>query len=160
MIDTRDLWINTKRESLITAIGAVDVVVINEVEARALAKRGSLLNAARWILDVGPEVVIIKCGEYGSVMVSDTTYFTAPAYPLELVKDPTGAGDSFAGGFLGYLDKAGEVTLQTMKRAMIQGSAAASFTIQEFGVDRLRSLTPEDIIKRYRELYQFTQFED
>jgi len=160
MLDTMDFWIDKKRGALTTAMSAVDVVTLNEREARALAKSEGTLSAAKWILNLGPKAVIVKQGEYGAVMVSDTTYFTAPAYPLEQVKDPTGAGDTFAGGFLGYLDKAGEVTPQTMKRAIIHGCATASFTVQEFGVDRLRSLTPEDITKKYREFYQFTHFED
>jgi len=160
MLDTMDFWIHNKERTLTMAMSAVDVVTLNEGEARALAKSQSILSAARWILNLGPKTVIVKRGEYGVVMADETSYFAAPAYPLEQVKDPTGAGDTFAGGFLGYLDKAGEVTPQTMKRAIIHGSAAASFTVQEFGVDRLRSLTPEDITKRYQEFYQFTHFED
>ena len=158
MLDTMDLWIHNQREALMATIGAVDVVTMNEEEARALAKNQNIISAARWILDLGPKTVIIKRGEYGVIMVSQTGYFAAPACPLEQVKDPTGAGDTFAGGFLGYLDRAGEVTPQTMKRAVVHGCAAASFTVEEFGVDRLRSVTPEDIARRYQELYQCTQF--
>ncbi len=159
MLDTMDFWINNKREALTTAMSAVDVVTMNEGEARALAGTDSILSAARWILNLGPKMVIIKRGEYGCAMVNETGYFTAPACLLEQVRDPTGAGDSFAGGFLGYLDKAGELTEQTIKRAIIHGCATASFTVEEFGVDRLRSLTPEAITKRYQGLYECTHFE-
>ena len=158
MLDTMDFWIHQKEGSLIRAMSAVDVVTVNEGEARALAKKQNIVSAARWILNLGPKMVIIKQGEYGVTMVSQNDYFTAPACPLEQVKDPTGAGDTFAGGFLGYLDKAGEVTPQTMQRAIFHGCATASFTVEEFGVDRLRSVTPEDIAKRYQELHQCTQF--
>ena len=105
-------------------------------------------------------MVIIKRGEYGCVMVNKAGYFTAPACLLEEVKDPTGAGDTLAGGFLGYLDKAGEITEQTIKRALIHGSATASFTVEEFGVERLRSLTLDDIAARYQEFREFCHIED
>jgi sugar/nucleoside kinase (ribokinase family) len=157
MLDTMDFWIQQKEGPLTMAMGAVDVVTVNEGEARALAKKQNIVSAARWILNLGPKTVIIKQGEYGVTMVSQNDYFAAPACPLEQVKDPTGAGDTFAGGFLGYLDKAGEVTPQTMQRAIFHGCATASFTVEEFGVNRLRSVTPEDIARRYQELHQCTQ---
>lgn len=158
MLDTMDFWINNKKESLTSAMSAVDVVTMNEGEARLLAQNESILSAARWILNLGPKMVIIKRGEYGCAMVNEAGYFTAPACLLEQVKDPTGAGDTFAGGFLGYLDRVGELTEQTMKTAIIHGCATASFTVEEFGVERLRSITTDDITKRYQELYQCTQF--
>ena len=160
MLDTMDFWINNKREALTTAISSVDVVTMNEGEARLLAQRESILNSARWILDFGPAMVIIKRGEYGCAMINQNGYFTAPACLLEQVKDPTGAGDTFAGSFLGYLDKVGEVTEETIKKALIHGCAVASFTVEEFGVDRLRSLTPEDIAGRYQEFQKFSHLED
>ncbi len=160
MLDTMDLWINNKREALTTVMSAVDVVTMNEGEARALVKTESILSAAKWILTLGPKMVIIKRGEYGCVMVNEKGYFTAPACLLEEVKDPTGAGDTFAGGFLGYLDKAGEITEQAIKRAIIHGCATASFTVEEFSVERLRSLTPEDITKRYQEFHEFCHIEE
>lgn len=160
MLDTMDFWINKKRRPLTEAISAVDVVTMNEGEARTLAESESILSAARWILNFGPKMVIIKRGEYGCVMVNSAGYFTAPACLLERVKDPTGAGDTFAGGFLGYLDRAGELTPQAIKRALIHGCATASFTVEEFGVERLRSLKAEDIARRYREFYQFSHLED
>ena len=160
MLDTRDFWIENKRESLTRAMSAVDVVTMNEGEARALAETKSILTAAKWILNLGPKMAIIKRGEYGCIMVNETSCFIAPAYLLEQVKDPTGAGDTFAGGFLGYLDKAGELTEQTIKRAIIHGSATASFTVEEFSVERLHSLTAEDITKRYQEFYWFSHIEN
>lgn len=160
MLDTRDFWIDNKKEQLTAAMSGVDVVTMNEGEARALAKTESILSAAKWILNLGPKMVIIKRGEYGCTMVNEGGYFTAPACLLEQVKDPTGAGDTFAGGFLGYLDRAGEITEQSIKRAIIHGSATASFTVEEFGVDRLRSLTLEDIAERYQGLYECTHFEE
>jgi len=160
MLDTMDLWINNKREALTTVMSAVDVVTMNEGEARALVETESILSAANWILTLGPKLVIVKRGEYGCVMVNEKGYFTAPACLLEEVKDPTGAGDTFAGGFLGYLDKAGEITEQAIKRAIIHGSATASFTVEEFSVERLRSLTPEDIAVRYQEFHEFCHIEE
>ena len=160
MLDTMDFWIHNKREALTAAIGAIDVVTMNEGEARTFAGTYSTLTAARTILNLGPKMVIIKQGEYGCAMVGEDGYFSAPAYPVEDVKDPTGAGDTFAGGFLGYLDKAGELTPQSIRKAIIHGCATASFTVEEFGVDRLRSLTLEDIAKRYQELHQCTHFEE
>ena len=159
MLDTRDLWIHGKKEALTAAISAVDVVTMNEGEARAFAGTYGTLTAARAILDLGPRIVLIKQGEYGCAMIGEGGYFSAPACPLEDVKDPTGAGDTFAGGFLGYLDKAGEITPQSTRRAIFHGCAAASFTVEEFGVDRLRSLTLEDISRRYQELLRCTHFE-
>ena len=131
-----------------------------EGEVRAFTGPYGTLAAAKTILNMGPKILIIKQGAYGCAMFGEDGYFSAPACLLEEVKDPTGAGDTFAGGFLGYLDKAGEMTPQTIRRAIIHGCATASFTVEEFGVDRLRSLTLEDIAKRYQELHQCTHFED
>jgi len=160
MLDTMDLWINTKREALLKTMSNVDVVTMNEGEARVLVDTESILTAAKWILTLGPKMVIIKRGEYGCAMFDKQGYFTAPACLLEYVKDPTGAGDTFAGGFLGYLDKAGEITRKTIKRAIIHGSATASFTVEEFGVERLRSLTQKEIQTRYQDFYDFCNIEE
>jgi len=159
MLDTRDLWIHNKREALTKAISAVDVVTMNEEEARAFAKTYGTLTAAKALLSLGPRIAIIKQGEYGCAMIGEDGYFSVPACPLEDVKDPTGAGDTFAGGFLGYLDRAGEITPRSVRKAIVTGCAIASFTVEEFGIDRLRSLTLEDIERRYQELFQCTQFE-
>jgi sugar/nucleoside kinase (ribokinase family) len=160
MMDTMDLWINTMRESLIETIKLVDIVTMNESEARALVGTGSILSAARWILELGPKMVVIKRGEYGCVKVDGDGYFTCPARLQEEVKDPTGAGDSFAGGFLGYLDKAGDHSESSVRKAVINGSAVASFTVEEFGVERLRQLTPADVARRYREFQEFSHLAD
>ena len=160
MLDTMNFWINNKREALTKAISAVDVVTMNEEEARIFAGTSGTLSATRWILGLGPKTIIIKQGEYGCAMVGEDGYFTAPACPLEDVKDPTGAGDTFAGGFLGYLDKVGEAEPPTIRKAIIYGCATAGFTVEEFGVDRLRSLTLEDITERYHDFRRFTRFDD
>jgi sugar/nucleoside kinase (ribokinase family) len=160
MLDTMNLWIETEREALLETIRLVDVVNINESEARMLAGTNSVLVAARYILGLGPRAVLIKKGEYGCVMITPDDYFVAPAYPIEEVCDPTGAGDSFAGGFLGYLASAGEISVEGLRRAVIHGSAVASFTVERFGVERLLDLTRAEVEQRYRELRQFTYFED
>ncbi|UCB42069.1 MAG: hypothetical protein JSV77_06245 [Dehalococcoidales bacterium] len=160
MIDTMDFWIENKRESLIKTISMVDIVTMNEGEARLLGKTESILTAAKGILDLGPDMVVIKRGEYGCVKVDKDGYFTAPACLLEQVKDPTGAGDTFAGGFLGYLDQTNELTEPAIRRAMIHGCAAASFTVEEFGVERLRTLTTREMAERYQEFYNFSHLQD
>jgi len=159
MLDTRDLWIHNKREALTKAISNVDVVTMNEEEARAFANTYGTLTATRTLLNLGPRIAIIKQGEYGCAMIGEDGYFSVPACPLEDIKDPTGAGDTFAGGFLGYLEKAGEITPKTVRKAIVTGCAIASYTVEEFGINRLRSLTIEDVNKRYHELFRCTQFE-
>ncbi|MER3421809.1 MAG: sugar kinase, partial [Chloroflexota bacterium] len=161
MLDSMNLWIRTMRRELVETMGMVDMVSINESEARMLAGTSSVVTAARRILALGPKVVLIKKGEYGAVMVTDDEYFIAPAYPLEDVRDPTGAGDSFAGGFLGYLAQyEGEITPAVLRRAVVHGSAVASFTVEEFGVERLTRLTRVEVERRYREFQRFTLFEE
>ena len=160
MMDTMDFWINTQRESLVKTMSRVDVVTLNEAEARALVETESILTAARWILELGPKLVVIKRGEYGCVKVDGNGYFTCPARLQEEVKDPTGAGDSFAGGFLGYLDKTGDLSEASLRQAVVHGSAVASFTVEEFGVERLRNLTPKDVAARYREFQEFSHLAD
>jgi sugar/nucleoside kinase (ribokinase family) len=147
------------RDELIETIRLVDMVTINETEIRMLAGTSSVLAAARYVLGLGPRAVILKKGEYGAVMFHGDDYFVAPAYPLEEVRDPTGAGDSFAGGFLGYLASLPSITRDAYKRALIHGSAVASFTVEEFSVGRLRTLTRSDIERRYGEFRNFTHFE-
>ncbi|HEY32919.1 MAG TPA: sugar kinase [Dehalococcoidia bacterium] len=160
MIDTMDFWIENKRESLIKTMSMVDIVTMNEGEARLLGETESILTAAKGILGLGPKMAVIKRGEYGCVKVDKNGYFTAPACLLEQVKDPTGAGDTFAGGFLGYLDQTNELTEPAIRRATIHGCAAASFTVEEFGVERLRTLTTEEIAERYQEFYNFSHLHD
>ncbi len=159
LIDTFELWINTTRQELIRTMKMVDVVSINEAEARLFAKMSSLRGAAREILDLGPKVVLIKQGEYGAVMFGNSSYHVAPAYPLDEVKDPTGAGDSFAGGFLGHLARTGDFSEKNMHKAMVYGSAVASHTVSEFSVAALQTLTMEQIERRYNELVEITHFD-
>jgi sugar/nucleoside kinase (ribokinase family) len=160
VVDTMNFWIRGKGESLSRAISAVDIAIMDESEARLLAQSQNTIVAARNILNMGPKTVIVKRGQYGAVMLSGDDYFIAPAYPVSDFKDPTGAGDSFAGGFLGYLDEVNGFTPQMLRQAVIHGTAVASFTISEFSIDGLRSLTRADIEKRYYELQRCTHFED
>lgn len=161
MMDTMNLWIQTERQALIETMSMVDMVSINESEVRMLAGTGSVVTGARRILALGPKAVLVKKGENGAVMFTEGGYFVAPAYPLDEVRDPTGAGDSFAGGFLGYLAQHdGAITPSLLHRAIIHGSAVASFTVEAFGVDRLRGLTRAEVEQRYREFRRFTHFED
>lgn len=164
VLDTMNYWINYRKEILSQAISAVDIVLMNEAEARQYANTFSLIRAARKILSQGPKVLVVKKGEYGAVMFANGdiptgSFFFAPAYPLEKFKDPTGAGDSFAGGFVGYLAQQGGITKDAIRRAIIHGSVVASFAVEDFGVERLRAITMEDILARYREFKDFTNFE-
>ncbi len=160
MVDTMNFWIQNKRESLYRTISAVDVVTMDESEARLLAQSYNVIAAAKNILEMGPKAVIIKQGGYGAIMVSDDGFFASPAYPVIDVKDPTGAGDSFAGGFLGYIDRAADLTPRTMRQAIFHGTAVASFTVSDFSIGGLRHLTLDDINNRYLELIRLTHFED
>ena len=160
VVDTMNFWIRGRGESLSRAIGAVDIAIMDESEARLLAQSQNIFAAARSILNMGPKTVIVKRGQYGAVMLSGDDHFIAPAYPVYQFKDPTGAGDSFAGGFLGYLDQVNEFTPQMLRQAVIHGTAVASFTISEFSIDGLRYLTRADIEQRYYELQKCTHFED
>ena len=160
VVDTMNFWIRGKGESLSRTISAVDIVIMDESEVRLLAQSQNVIAAAKSILEMGPKAVIIKRGEYGSIMVSDTDYFVAPAYPVAQVKDPTGAGDSFAGGLLGYLDQAKEISPRALRKAIIHGTIVASFTIADFSIDGLRSLRRTDIAHRYQEFKSFTHFDD
>lgn len=160
VVDSMNFWIQGKGESLSRTISAVDIVIMDESEVRLLAQSQNVIAAAKSILEMGPSAVIIKRGEYGSIMVSDSDYFVAPAYPVAQVKDPTGAGDSFAGGLLGYLDQAREISPQALRKAIVHGTIVASFTIADFSIDGLRSLRRADIAHRYQEFKRFTHFDD
>jgi sugar/nucleoside kinase (ribokinase family) len=159
MMDTMNLWIEQERESLIETMKLVDMVCMNEEEARQLSGSYSLVAASRYILSLGPRVVLIKKGENGCAMITQEGYFMAPAYPLDEVYDPTGAGDSFAGGFLGYLASCGGLADEDLRRAVVYGSAVASFTVERFSVDRLRNLSRGEIDDRYRDFRRLTLFE-
>jgi len=148
-LDTMNFWIEGKRESLLGALREVDVLLINDAEARMLARQPNLVKAARAIVELGPRVVVIKRGEYGALMVTGKDFFFAPAYPLENVFDPTGAGDTFAGGFMGYLAQRGLTDPASVRKAMIFGAVMASFTVEDFSLERLKRLSPADIEERY-----------
>ena len=158
--DTMNFWIENKLDTLKQTIGKIDILVINEAEARELAQEVNLLKACRAILAMGPKTLIIKQGTYGAVMFTKHTTFFAPAYPLEDTFDPTGAGDTFAGGFMGYLARCGELDDATLRQAVICGSAMASFCVEEFSIDRLRLLSRSDIEHRCQEFRTITLFED
>lgn len=160
MLDTMNYWIASKRAELTATMREVDVVLMNEGEARQYADTYNLRRAARDILALGPKALVVKRGEYGAVLFTEANAFIAPAYPLEEVKDPTGAGDCFAGGFLGHLARTGEVTPTEMRRAVIHGSVVASFVVEDFSVNRLVTVSRREIEDRYREFVNFTRFED
>lgn len=157
--DTMNFWIHGKRDALLELVERVDVLLVNEAEARQLSGDHNLIRAARWIQDRGPGIVVIKKGEHGAILVTRDTIFFAPGYPLEDVFDPTGAGDAFAGGFLGSLARAGGVTPGDLRRAMIYGSAMGSFAVERFGVSRLRDLTMDEVQERVRMFREMTAFE-
>jgi sugar/nucleoside kinase (ribokinase family) len=158
-MDTMNLWIDTTKDELLKTIAVVDCLTINDAEARQLANEPNLIKAAKSILELGPKILLIKRGEYGAALFTRDSYFATPAFPLENVFDPTGAGDSFAGGFIGYLAQAGTIDNQTMRTAIIYGSIMASFNVEEFSCDRLRRLQPNEIRTRLEEFKALTHFE-
>jgi sugar/nucleoside kinase (ribokinase family) len=158
-MDTMNMWIEQTRDELLKTIAVVDAMIINDAEARELAREPNLIRAARKILEWGPQMMIIKRGEYGAAFFTKDSYFATPAFPLESVFDPTGAGDSFAGGLMGYLAQSDKIDETTVRRAVIYGSVMASFNVEEFSCDRLRKLKPEEIRGRFHQFKQFTHFE-
>lgn len=159
-LDTMNLWIDIARDSLVKTIEGVNLVIINDAEARQLADEANVLKAAKKILSWGPKAIIIKRGEYGAALITNESYFAIPAYPLESVFDPTGAGDTFAGGFMGYLASQPTLDEAAMRRAMIFGSVMASFNVEEFGTDRVNRLTYPEINERFSAFKQMTHFEE
>jgi len=159
-LDTMNLWIEHTRDSLLRTIRGVDVVIINDAEARQLTGIPNLIKAAHEILSWGPRALIVKRGEYGAALFTPENYFAIPAYPLESVFDPTGAGDTFAGGFMGYLSSQQTIDEAAMRRAMIFGSVMASFNVEEFGTNRVRRLTHDEINDRFRAYKRMTYFEE
>ena len=159
-LDSMNLWIETARDSLVETISEVDCVLMNDAELRMLTERANLLQAARQVMEWGPRVVVAKQGEYGAALFSADHFFALPAFPLETVMDPTGAGDSFAGGFLGYLDSLGdrEPPLAELRRAMVYGSTMASFNVEDFGTERVRRLERDDIDARVAAFKNLTHF--
>jgi sugar/nucleoside kinase (ribokinase family) len=159
-LDTMNLWIEHTRDSLVRTIRGVDVVIINDAEARQLTGIPNLIKAARELLSWGPRALIIKRGEYGAALFTPDSYFAIPAYPLEAVFDPTGAGDTFAGGFMGYLASQEKLDESAMRRAMIFGSVMASFNVEEFGTERVKRLTHAEINNRFHAFKQMTHFDE
>lgn len=158
--DTMNYWIHSVPDELVEMLKHIDILIINDAEARELAKEANLIRAARRILSMGPKRLVVKRGEYGAAMFTEGSYFATPAYPLEEVFDPTGAGDSFAGGFMGYLAATNATDEATMRRAIIYGSVMASFNVEEFGCERMRRLSDDEINARFKELRSFSHYEE
>jgi len=161
-LDSMNLWIEIARDSLVAAISEVDCVILNDAELRQLTGEPNLVRAARAIREWGPRVIVAKQGEYGAAMVTEDGFFALPAYPLEAVVDPTGAGDTFAGGFVGYVAAHPDDALDhdLLARAMASGIALASYNVEEFGTERVARLQPAEIAERVAELARMTRFSD
>lgn len=158
-LDTMNFWIEGKRQALLSVLAEVDALLVNDAETRQLAREPNLIKAARAILGFGPRTVVVKRGEYGALMISNGHFFFVPAYPLESVFDPTGAGDTFAGGFMGYLAKSEATDADAIRRAIVYGSVMASFTVEDFSLHRLARLKPEEIQRRYEAFQDLMRFE-
>jgi cytidine kinase len=159
-LDSMNLWIDTARDALVAAIGEVDCAILNDAEIRMLTGEPNLARAARALMAMGPSAVVVKRGEYGAALFTADGFFGIPGVPLEDVQDPTGAGDSFAGGFLGYLDgHGGERSDEELRRAMAYGTVLASFNVERFGTERVRELSADEIETRFEELLAITRFE-
>ena len=161
-MDSMNLWIETTRDALVRTISGVDALLLNDAELRMLTGQPNLLRAARTVMEWGPQLVVAKQGEYGAALFTREGVFALPAFPLEEVLDPTGAGDWFAGGFVGYVaaHAEDEVSEDLLRRAMAYGTAMASFNVQEFGTERVQRLTPDEIAERVAQLQRITTFED
>lgn len=155
--DTMNYWIERQKNELLELLKKVDILIINDSETRLLANEPNLIKAAKHILDFGPEIIIIKKGEHGALLISRDTIFSAPAYPLESIYDPTGAGDTFAGGFIGYLHKTQDLNIDNIKRAVIYGSTMASFCVEQFGTKGLEEIDYLRVNDRYREFLNLSK---
>jgi sugar/nucleoside kinase (ribokinase family) len=158
--DTMNYWIESKRESLLKTLKRVDMLFVNDAEARQLAGEHNIVKAARRILSFGPRAVVVKRGEYGALLFAGDHVFAACAYPLAALFDPTGAGDSFAGGFMGYLARSGREAPDVLRRAIVMGSVLASFAVEQFSLERLATLEQDEIRHRYAELRRLAHFDD
>jgi len=158
-MDTMNFWMDIAMLELKATIAMVDVLTINDAEARQLADEYSLAKAAEKILKMGPKYLIIKKGEHGALLFHENQMFSAPALPLEEVFDPTGAGDTFAGGFIGYLANTDDISFDNMKRAIIYGSAMASFCVEKFGTERIKNLSSDELKDRVNEFVNLSHFE-
>jgi len=157
--DTMNYWIQSKRDVLMQLLRRVDVLLVNDAEARQLSGDWNIYRAARWILKHGPRFVVVKQGEYGAVLVGADGIFYVPAYPLERVFDPTGAGDAFAGGFMGHLASTDDITADNLRRAMVYGGAMGSFAVEEFSVQRFDHLTRDEVVARVRAFAELVRFD-
>jgi sugar/nucleoside kinase (ribokinase family) len=158
--DTMNFWIESRRPDLMKLLEHVDCITLNEGEARQLTEKYNLIRAARWIMEKGPKLVIIKKGEHGAFMFSGNTIFFAPAYPLEEVFDPTGAGDSFAGGFMGYIARSKDLSDASLRRAVIYGSAMGSFAVEKFSIERLLEVDAKQLGARVNDFRKLVAFEE
>jgi fructose-1-phosphate kinase PfkB-like protein len=158
--DTMNFWIESRRGDLVKLLGHVDAIMLNDGEARQLTDCNNLVKAAKWIMAKGPKLVIIKKGEHGAFMFTASTVFFAPAYPLEEVFDPTGAGDSFAGGFMGHLARSGDISDANLRRAMIYGSAMGSFAVEKFSIQRLLEVDEKQLASRVADFRKLVAFEE
>ena len=159
VLDTMNFWMDNTLDELMEVIAKIDVITINDEEARQLSGEYSLVKAAQKIHEMGPKFVVIKKGEHGALLFNDGQVFYAPALPLEEVFDPTGAGDTFAGGFIGHIAKSGDISFENMKRAVISGSNLASFCVEKFGTERMENLSQDEIQKRLLQFKLLTQFD-
>ena len=159
-MDTMNYWISSVKDELLETVKAVDCIIINDAEARQLTDEPNIQKAARAIMDMGLRAVVIKRGEYGATLFTPTSYFSTPAYPLESVFDPTGAGDTFAGGFMGYLAAQKEINDETLRRGCVYGSVMASFNVEKFGTERVDALDFPEINQRFKDFKRMTHFDD
>jgi sugar/nucleoside kinase (ribokinase family) len=157
--DTMNFWIEGSREALVALLGRVDILMVNDAEARQLTGDHNLVRAARWIQERGPRYVVVKKGEHGAILFGPDWMFFVPGYPLEVIFDPTGAGDSFAGGFVGYMASVDSLDPDDLRRAMVYGSAMGSFAVESFSVDRFHSLNEREILHRIMTFREMTAFE-
>jgi sugar/nucleoside kinase (ribokinase family) len=158
--DTMDYWIEGRRNELIKLLKRISVLIINDSEARLLANEPNIVKAAKMIRAMGPRILIIKKGEHGALLFTEDTVFSAPAYPMEIINDPTGAGDTFAGGFIGYLHKTHDLSSENMKCAVIYGSTMASFCVEQFSTGGLEQLSTLKIQNRFREFLKLSRFDE
>ena len=158
MLDSMNLWIDIKKDALIKVIKKVDILLLNEGEARQLFDTANLIKAGEEALKLGPKYVIFKKGEHGALLFSNGNYFNAPGYPLEVIKDPTGCGDNFAGGLIGYLAKTNDISEANIRRAIVYGSVIASFNAEDHSLNRLKTVSMEDIEARYKEFEKMRDF--
>jgi len=158
-LDTMNYWIGGNLPALRETLKLVDVLIINDSEVRQLAYEANLVKASKIVQEMGPKTLIVKKGEHGALLITRDSFFWAPAYPLETIYDPTGAGDTFAGGFMGYMAKSDDISIDNLKRAVVFGSAMASFCVEKFSLERLENLSDEEIRTRFKEFWQMTNFD-